>query len=85
MSNNFLKLNQDIIEAEKLLLYKGFEKLDDTIYNPEQPEPLILIINQKDKTFWTTDSLGILDLERIINLSKKQKIKQTNIQFLNNL
>ena len=72
MENNFFQIKSKK-KNRKFLKENGFTELKSAIFNPESEE--ILLINVKNKEFWTTCKDGISDASKTISEAYNESVQ----------
>lgn len=82
MKSNFLLIEDQCVETSLTLIDSGYSEKPSAIYDEEQAEPLKILINTKDKSFFWLDQEAIKDTKTTIKTAYKQNLTITNLKDL---
>lgn len=82
MKSNFLLIEEQCVETSLTLIDSGYSEKPSTIYDEEQAEPLKILINTKDKSFFWLDQEAIKDTKKTIKTAYNQNLTITNLKDL---
>ncbi len=76
IAERFYLVDKDCIQTTINLRNKGFKENPPVLYDIEQPEPLMIIIDQESKTFFWIDNKALIDCKKIVKSKFKNIIKK---------
>lgn len=82
MRSNFLLIEDECVETSLTLNDSGYSEKPSTIYDEEQAEPLKILVNTIDKSYFWLDQGALKDTKELINTKHKQKLTITNLKDL---
>lgn len=82
MKSNFLLIEDECVETSLTLIDSGYSEKPSAIYDEEQSEPLKILINTKDKSFFWLDQEALKETKTLIKIAHKQNIQITNLKIL---
>jgi len=80
MKSNFLLIENECVETSLTLIDSGYSEKPSAIYDKEQAEPLKILINTIDNTFFWLDEGAVKDTKELILEAYNQKLTITNLK-----